>query len=210
MDRHDVLAAVGKLSADTMKRLFDSGDAVLPGDMPPGLWLGRNANMPRPVKWAVRRIVRRDSFAKLLLDDGSGINVRVRQDGSFSFRKNRGRLVVDLPFRVTNRGLDYGFHVLGRDVRGPLQIRDFVRSVSFARVRESLSDRELAEVDVKRDDACDAGVLVIGFIAPLGVQLLAGTPFGMVWDRDATPDEIADARAYLARPRIWDSAPARL
>lgn len=209
MDRHDVLAAVGKLPATTMKQLFEAGAPLQPGEMRPGVWLGRNAGMSRPIKWAVRRIVRRDYFAKLLLDDGAGINIRVRQDGSYTFRKSRGRLVVDLPFAVNDRGLDYGFHVLGRNVRGLLQIRDFVRATSFERVRDVLGDRELADVDVRRGDACEEGTLVIGLIAPLGAMVLAGTPFGMVWDREATTDEIADARAYLQRPRVWDTTPVR-
>lgn len=208
MNRHDVLAAVGNLSAATMKRLFEAGTPILPGDLRAGIWLGRNAAMPRPAKWVVRRIVRRDWFAKLLLDDGAGINVRVRQDGSYTFRKSRGRLVVDLPFRLTRDGLDYGMHALGRDLPAPLAIRDFIRSVPFAALRDAMSDRDLSEIDVRRDDPCEEGALVVGLIAPLAARVLAGTPFGMVWDREATADEIADARAYLARPRLWDTTPA--
>lgn len=207
MDRHDVLAAVGRLPGRTLQKLYEQGRELGEGALRPGIWLGRNGDMPAPLKWAVRRIVRRDWFAKLLLDDGRGINVRVRQDGTYAFRRKQGRLVVDLPFRVTPAGLDYGLHVLGRDVPQAVQLRDFVRGVSFTELRDALTDRELAEVDVKRDAPCDEGILVVGLIAPLGARRLAGTPFGMVWDREATDDEQADARAYLGRPRLWDSRP---
>jgi hypothetical protein len=46
---------------------------------------------------------------------------------------------------------------------------------------------------------------VIGFMAPLGIEAIAGMPFGMVWSREATPEERASVDAYLSAFRWFDS-----
>jgi hypothetical protein len=120
--------------------------------------------MPWPMKRMVRHVVRRDYFAKLILE-GWGVNIRVRQDGTHALLASRIVPVgvrVDLPFVLTERGLDYGLHVAGMDL-GPqaaLQLRDYLRRIDFATLSEVVSLGQLRRVGAVRGEPTEPGVLV--------------------------------------------------
>ena len=165
--------------------------------------------MPRVGKWVAQHLVKREWFAKLILD-GFGVNVRCRQDGSHRPRPSRtvaGGVEVDLPFRLTDEGLDYCSHFAGFDV-GMLQFRDMLRHVEFARLMEIVPEEELERIGAEPGEPCEQGDLVVGYMAPLGIEPLAGMPFGMAWDHDPTPAEIESAHAYLRRKRLLDTSAA--
>ncbi len=207
MHAQQALDLIAELPAREIRRLWEAGEHLPGHALEPGLWLGRNGGMARPLKWAVRALVRRDFFAKLVLD-GFGVNVRVRQDGSHELLPSSAvadGVVVDLPFSLTEEGLDYGFHTFGLDLGAVLQMRDYLREVPFDTVVEVAPEEHLDRVGSARGDRGD-GRLVIGYIAPLGLRPLEGTPFGMVWHREATDAELSSARAWLARRRLWDSS----
>jgi hypothetical protein len=214
MNRQQALELMGGLRASRIREVWEAASPVAGTDLCPGLWLGRNGGMPWPMKRLVRHVVRRDWFSKLVLD-GWGINVRVRQDGSYAILPSRtqaGSVRVDLPFRLTEHGLDYGYHVLGRDtepVGMGLQIRDYLRVVGLRTLGEIAGADECRRVGTQRGDGDDDTRMVIGYIAPIGAKVLMGTPFGMVWEREATAAERASAEQYLRRRRLWDSSPGR-
>lgn len=207
MDAQQALDLVADLPARDIGELWQAGGEISGHGLSRGLWLGRNGGMLSPLKWFVRKVVRRDYFAKLVLD-GYGINVRVRQDPSHELLpspKIDGGVKVDLPFALTEGGLDYGFHILGMDAASPLQMRDVLRSVDFATVTEVAPEADLARVGVARGEGGE-GELVIGYIVPLAIDALRGTPFGMVWHREASGEEAASAEAWLERRRLVDSS----
>jgi len=206
MNAQQALDLIAELPAAEIRRLWSAGEHLPGYALDPGLWLGRNGGMAMPMKWLVRSLVKRDYFAKLVLDD-CGVNVRVRQDGSHAIlpAATAAGVKVDLPFALSEQGLDYGFHVLGLDVGVPLQMRDFLRSVAFETVAEVAPAEQLARVGAARGEA-GQGALVIGYIAPLGLHALEGTPFGMVWHREATDAEQASARDWIESRRVWDSS----
>ncbi|MCU0694460.1 MAG: hypothetical protein MUF54_24005, partial [Polyangiaceae bacterium] len=57
-----------------------------------------------------------------------------------------------------------------------------------------------------RGGPTEPGVLVVGYMALAGAQKLARTPFGMVWHRAPSRSEVASAKAYVQRMRVWDSS----
>jgi hypothetical protein len=85
-----------------------------------------------------------------------------------------------------------------------LQLRDYLRAVPFETVAAVAPEDHLDRVASARGDRGE-GRLVIGYIAPLGLRALEGTPFGMVWHREATEGEEASARAWLGRRRFLDT-----
>jgi len=211
MNRQQALDLVGGLPASQIREVWDAAAALEGTALRPGLWLGRNGGMPWPMKRLARHVVRRDWFAKLILS-GWGINVRVRQDGSHALlRSNRiaGAVTVDLPFLLTAQGLDYGYHVLGRDlapVGAGLQMRDYLRSVGLRTLSERVEAAHLRRVGAVRGEGDEDTQLVIGYIAPLGAKALMGTPFGMIWEREAAASEQESAERYLRKTRVWDSS----
>lgn len=208
MDRTQALALVGDLPARQLTRLFAAGRAVGGSDLRPGIYRGRNGGGPAPAKWVARHVVRRDFFAKLILD-GYGVNVRCLQDGSHSFRPSRheaGQPEVDLPFALRPGSLDYGWHVLGVDLPLAIQLRDYLAAMPFEALLEQVGETDLARVGARRGEPCEEGELILGLIAPFGQRALAFLPFGMVWDRVATAAELASAKAHVARRRLLDSA----
>ncbi len=214
MNRHQALDLIGRLGASRIRKVWDAASPIAGTDLRPGIWLGRNGGMPWPMKRFVRHVVRRDWFSKLILD-GWGINVRVRQDGSYAILPSRmqaGAVRVDLPFRLTEQGLDYGYHVLGRDTEPAgvgLQIRDYLRVLGLRTLGEIAGADECGRVGTRPGAGDDETRMVIGYIAPIGVKALMGTPFGMVWEREATAAERASAEQYLRWRRLWDSSPGR-
>jgi hypothetical protein len=206
MDAQQALDLIAELPAREIGRLWDAGQQIPGYALRPGLWLGRNGGMAAPLKWLVRAVIRRDYFAKLVLD-GFGVNVRVSQDGSHAAlpcREASDGVKVDLPFALTDAGLDYGFHVLGFEPAAPLQMRDVLRSVDFRTISEVAPGEHLERVGASPGEDGD-GEIVIGYIAPLAVEALKGTPFGMVWHREATAGEQASARVWIGRRRLLDS-----
>jgi hypothetical protein len=206
MNGETVIELVGSLPASRLEAIRDLGRRIGGHELRPGLYRGRNGGGPPPAKWVARNVVQREWFAKMILD-GHGINVRCLQDGTHRLRPaaSPGGAVVDLPFALTLEGLDYGWHVAGRDVPGTLQFRDLLWAVPFAAFAEALRDEELARVGGRRGAPAGDGTLVIGFMAPLGIEAIAGMPFGMVWSREATPEERASVDAYLSAFRWFDS-----
>ncbi len=211
MKQDQVLDLIGGLPAEQIREVWDAAKAMEGTDLRPGIWFGRNGGMPWPMKRLVRHLVRRDYFVKLVLE-GWGINVRVRQDGTHAMVPASIVPVgvrVDLPFRLTPAGLDYGYHFTGLDL-GPgrvLQIRDYLRRIDFATLSEVVSLGQLRRVGAWRGQSEDPGELILGYIAPLGLESLMGTPFGMVWKREASRAEIASAEAYVRQVRFWDTSP---
>ncbi len=51
-----------------------------------------------------------------------------------------------------------------------------------------------------------SSLLLIGYIVPLGIHRLRGTPFAMVFHRRARPEESDAARRYIRRARILDTS----
>ncbi|MFW5920752.1 MAG: hypothetical protein ACOCUS_02840 [Polyangiales bacterium] len=210
MDRHQALALFGSLPSRHIRELWEASAPQSASQLEPGLYLGRNGGMPRPAKWVARHLVQRDWFAKLVLE-GFGVNVRCRQDGTHAMRPSRtvvGGVEVDLPFRLTDEGFDYCWHVAGVDLRF-LQFRDVLRHIELIRMREVVPEDDLARVGVEPGEPCEEGDLVIGYMAPLGIEPLAGMPFGMIRDHDPTPAEVESANAYLRRKRLIDSSAGR-
>lgn len=207
MNARQVLDLIGDLPASEIRMVFAACRPMPGSSLRRGLYLGRNGGMPAPGKWFARNVIGRDWFAKLVLD-GWGVNVRCRQDGSHALRTSEevpGGVVVDMPFRLTDRGLDYGFHVLGRDIPGALQFRDLLGAVSFAALTDVVPESHLARVGARRGEPCDEGELIIGYMAPLGLEGVTVAPFGMVWNHEPTQGEVASAEAYRSRFRIFDS-----
>ena len=210
MKQAQVLNLFGDLPASQVREVWDAAMPMDATTMRPGLWLGRNGGMPWPAKRFARHVVRRDYFAKLIVSTW-GINVRVKQDGSHAALGSSlvpDGVRVDLPFRLTAAGLDYGFHMVGMDLDPlhVLQIRDFVRAINYATFSEVVSLGQLRRVGAWRGEQCDEGQLVVGYIAPMGIELIMGTPFGMVWHREASRAEMSSAEAYVRKVRMWDSS----
>jgi hypothetical protein len=211
MKLNQVLNLIGDLPAAQIREVWESATPIEGTDLRPGIWLGRNGGMSWLSKQFVRHLVRRDYFAKLILD-GWGINVRVKQDGTHALLASSIVPVgvrVDLPFKLTPAGLDYGYHVTGVDLgpRTTLQLRDFLRKIDFATLSEVVSLGQLRRVGAWRGQSEQSGELVVGYIAPVGIEALMGTPFGMIWKREATRAEIASAEAHVKRMRLWDTSP---
>lgn len=214
MNERQALDLLGGLPAPGIREVWDAAEPCKGTELQPGIWLGRNGGMPWLAKRFVRHVVRRDWFAKLIAD-GWGINVRVRQDGTHTpvgSKHVAGGVKVDLPFRLTAEGLDYGYHVLGRDV-GPagvgLQMRDYLRAIGLRRLGEVVDGAHLRRVRAIRGEGDDRVRMVIGYIAPMGIRAWMGTPFGMIRDREATAAELRSAESHLGRFRLWDSSPGR-
>lgn len=196
-----VLDRFGEIRSDRVDAVWRAA-RPLPGlELRPGLYLGRACGMPWPLKQAVRHLVGRDWFAKLVLD-GWGVNLRVFQDGRHTPQPSRsveGGARVDLPFACTAEGLDYGVHLAGFDVPSAMRLlamRDFLRVISFD---------AFCRVDgVPPPEA--PGELILGLIAPLALPSLAGSPFAMVRRRDATEAEIESAREHTRRRRWLDTS----
>ncbi len=211
MNPHQALEVIGALPAARIRDVWEAASPLAGTQLREGLWLGRNGGMPWPMKRFVRHVVKRDYFAKLILA-GWGINVRVRQDGSHAILRSSkvaGDVKVDLPFLLTGEGLDYGYHVLGRDIAPSgfgLQMRDYLRGIGLRALTELVDHDRLRRVGVSPGQGDDQTLLVIGYIAPAGVRAWMGTPFGMVWEREATDAERASAERYARRMRIWDSS----
>ncbi|MDI7266720.1 MAG: hypothetical protein QME96_01850 [Myxococcota bacterium] len=211
MNRQQVLDLVGGLPGKAIAAVWEASAPISALELRPGVYLGRNGGMPAPLKWMVRNVVGRDWFAKLVLD-GYGVNVRCFQDGSHRFRPSArvpDGVEVDMPFRPTDLGLDYGLHVLGADVPLALQFRDHLRRIEFRLLPELVPEEHLARVGVRRGDPCEEADLVLGYMAPLGIERLMSTPFGMVWRRDPEPAEVASAEEYIGRGRLLDSGCGR-
>lgn len=209
-----VLNLVGGLPAGQMREVWDAAVPMEGTELRPGIWLGRNAGMPWLMKRVVKHIVRRDYFAKLVVD-GWGINIRVRQDGTHAPIPSSIVPVgvrVDLPFRLTREGLDYGYHLTGIDLgpRHALQIRDYLRRIDFATLSEVVSLGHLRRVGAWRGQDEETGEVIIGYIAPVGIRAFMGTPFGMIWKREASSAEVASAETYVKRVRLWDSSPGNV
>jgi hypothetical protein len=207
MDARQALDLIAELPGREIAALWEASREVTGHGLGRGLWLGRNGGMASPLKWFVRAVVKRDYFAKLVLD-GYGINVRVRQDGSHQplpSPRLPGGVKVDLPFALTEAGLDYGFHLLGFDAARPLQLRDVLRSLDLATLAALAPEEHLARVGASRNEPGD-GELILGYIVPLAIDALRGAPFGMVWHRAATAEEEASATAWLDRRRLIDSS----
>jgi len=211
MDRQQAIDLFGDLPDNVVRKVWDAGHTVPAADLRQGLWLGRACGMPRPMKEFVRRVVGRDYFAKMILD-GWGVNVRVCQDGSHAPLPSPlvpGGFKVDLPFRLSAQTLDYGFHLLGLELGFPgglAQMRDFVRLIDFATLTEVVPEEHLRRVGAQRGEPSDPGELLVGYIAPLGVEALSTSPFGMCWWRDVTAEEVESARAYVRSRRLLDAS----
>lgn len=206
VNSQQALELIAGLSGADVKELW--GAAIdLPGtELRRGLWLGRNANMARPLKWAARRIIKRDYFAKLVFED-FGINVRVNQDGTHEplpAPDGGPGYKVDLPFALTEHGLDYGFHYLGMS-SDAIQMRDVLRTIDLSTLAEVAPAEHLERVGAAPGEPGE-GELVLGYIVPLAVDRLRGTPFGMVWQRETTPVDEACARAWIGKRRFLDSS----
>lgn len=211
MNRQQALDLIGGLPAVRIRDVWNAASPMAGTELREGLWLGRNGGMPWPIKRIVRHVIRREWFAKLILP-GWGINVRVRQDGTYGLlpsTKVPSGVKVDLPFLLTPRGLDYGYHVLGRDM-GPrglgLQMRDYLRGIGLRTLGEVVDAEHMRRVGATRGQGDDESRLVIGYIAPAGVKALMGTPFGMVWERESTEAERESAERYARTIRVWDSS----
>jgi hypothetical protein len=206
VDRQQALDLIGGLPAAAVRDVWDAA-IDLPGtELRRGLWLGRNASMARPLKWAARRLIKRDYFGKLVFDD-FGVNVRVSQDGAHAAlpaADGQGGCKVDLPFALTDHGLDYGFHYLGMDSNS-IQMRDVLRIIDLRTLSEVVPAEHLERIGAEAGQPGD-GEMVIGYIVPLGIDRLRGTPFGMVWQREATAADEACARAWIAKRRFLDSS----
>jgi len=211
MNRQQAIDLFAELSPKEIAAAWSAGRPVRPPEMRRGLYLGRAGGFPPAFRPIVRHVVGRDYFAKLILD-GWGVNVRVAQDGTHAPLPSPlvpGGFKVDLPFRLGAEALDYGFYAAGRDLGFPgglSQMRDFLRAVDFRSLTEVLGEATLAKVGARRGVASEAGELVIGYIAPLGVQALQTSPFGMCWWRDVTEPEAESARAYLRTFRLLDAS----
>ncbi len=212
MDHRQALEVFGRMRSAAIRRLWEAARPVPATALRPGLYLGRNAGMGALPTWIARHVVGRDWFAKLVLD-GWGVNVRVLQDGTWTLRPSRHTDAgpkVDLPFRLGEAGLDYGFHLLGADLRRGLSLRDFLRAIAIAELSQHADEAHLAHVGARRDEDHAEGELLLGYMAPLGLRALSGTPFAMSWDHAPTPDEVATAEHHVHRRRFFDtsSAPA--
>ena len=206
MNPQRALDLFGGLPGRDIAQLWEAARDLPGTELRPGLWLGRNGGMPAAMKWVARRVVKRDYFAKLVFED-FGVNVRVAQDGSHALLPASDGAPghrVDMPFALTEHGLDYGFHVLGRNSKR-LQMRDYLRVIDLGEVARLAPADALAAVGVDPGEPGE-GELVIGYMAPLGVERLKGTPFGMVWWRDTTAEEEAGALAWISRRRMVDSS----
>lgn len=211
MNERQVLDLVGGLCGRKLREVFDAGRPLGGTELRAGLYRGRNGGGPAPAKWVARRVVKREWFAKLVLD-GFGVNVRCRQDGSHALRPSAGTVdgvVVDLPFRLTAAGLDYETHIAGHDI-GALQFRDVLAGIEIGRLAELVDEGELGRVGARRREPHADRELVIGLMAPAGVRALAGMPFGMIWERPAAPGEEASARALVTRRRLFDTSSGRV
>lgn len=212
MTHMQALELVGDLPPRHTASLFDEAAVIDTLGLPRGLWLGRTCGGARAYKWLVRKVVRRDYFAKILVDDW-GANLRLQQDGSFATRLNaQGAPRVDLPFCLNWDTLDYGYHVLGQDfAQPPLMFRDEMRAVPIAELHERVPRSEIERLGLSVGEAAltprGEGLLLIGYIVPFGIHRLRGTPFGMVFHRRSKPSEIDAARRHVARVRVLDSSP---
>lgn len=206
MNSQQALELVAGLPSAVAREIWDAA-IDLPGtELRRGLWLGRNAHLARPLEWAVRRIIKRHYFAKLVFED-FGINVRVAQDGTHALLpapKGGEGLKVDLPFALTEHGLDYGFHYLGMS-SDSIQLRDVLRIIDLSTLAEVAPPAELERVGVTPGEPGE-GELVVGYIVPFGVERLKGAAFGMVWQRETTPEDEACARAWIGKRRFLDSS----
>jgi hypothetical protein len=207
MNRQQALDLVSSLPGRELSRLFSLGRPLSGLELRPGLYRGRNGGGPAAAKWVARNIVKRDWFAKLVLD-GYGVNVRCLQDARHRLRPQpaiAGGVVVDLPFRLTAAGLDYGWHVLGHDLPGLLQFRDLLAAIELRALRDAVANEHLLRVGACRGEDCEDAELIIGLMAPLGLGWPRGVPFGMIWDHEPTPAEVESCRAYVRRCRLFDT-----
>jgi len=211
MNRQQAIDLFAELRPREIAAVWSAARPLRPPEMRRGLYLGRAGGLPAMLRAVVRRVVGRDYFAKMILE-GWGVNVRVAQDGTHAPLPSPlvpGGFKVDLPFRLGAESLDYGFHAAGRDLGFPgglAGMRDFLRALDFRSLTEVLGEATLGKVGARRGVASEAGELVIGYIAPLGVRALQGSPFGMCWWRDVTEPEVESARAYLRTFRLLDAS----
>lgn len=205
-----MLDLIGELPTSQMQEVWDAAAPMAGTDLRDGVWLGRYGGLAWPIKRIVRHVVRRDYFARLVFP-GWGVNVRVKQDGTYAMIPWSAVPVgvrVHLPFRRTNQGLDYGYHVTGIDV-GPsswLPAREVLRKIDFSTLSEVVSLGHLRRVGVWRGKAEHPGQLVVGYLAPVGVEAFKHSPFAMVWRREMSTAEVRSAEHHIHRMRLWDTS----
>lgn len=215
MRTKQALDLIGDLTPPQVREVFDAARPIAGTDLRPGIYLGRVGGMPWLSKGLVRHLARRDYFAKLIVD-GWGLNVRVRQDGSHALQRSErvaDGVCVDYPFRLTSRGLEYGYHVAGRDWaprRGCVQLVDELRSIEFGTLCEIVSLRQLRRVGAWRGESQNTGELIVGYMLPMGRARCRPIAFGMLWERPAYRAELVSAFVHVRRRRLWDSSCGRV
>jgi len=211
MTPQQALDLFGDLPPRHIRALFEQAAVVDLGSLPRGLWLGRAGGGTRIFKWILRRVARRDYFAKLLIEDW-GVSLLVEQKTGHACRFNsRGAPRIDFPFCINWDTFDYGYHILGQDLpQPPLMMQDEVRALPLADLADVVPASQLERIGLTRASAlgaAGAGLMLVGYVSPLGLHRLRGTPFAMVFHRKATRPEIHGARSHVASMRVFDSSP---
>ena len=210
--RLEPLDLFGDLPPRHIRTLFDAAAVIDLAGLPRGVWLGRKGGGTRAFKWIARRIVRRDHFAKLLIEDW-GINMRVEQNATFACKADhRDSPLVDLPFCINWDTFDYGYHIMGQDLpQPPLMIQDELRALALSELHEHVPVSQIERIGLTLGEAAmapgGAGLLLVGYASPFGIHRFRGTPFAMVYHRKGAAAETRAARNHVARMRILDSSP---
>lgn len=209
-----VLDAFGGLAPRHVERLFEAAAVVDLRGLPRGVWRGRAGGGSVIYKRSLRWSFRQDRFATLLLD-GWGIHLRTRQDASGALLEHAdGRLRTCLPFGVGWDTLDYGFHVMGTDIGPPpLQMQDEVRVLSVEDFRSLAPPETVYDAPMSPGEGgapTGPPLLLIAYVAPLGLHRFRGAPIAMVYERSARPEEERAARNHVARRRLYDTSPGPL
>ena len=205
----------GGLPSRHVEPLFERASVVDLCSLPRGLWLGRLCGGLWPFRWTARRILRRASFARFVLESW-GVGVRVSQDGSHRLEDDgAGGVALEFPFALGWDTFDYGLHVMGQDFGVPPVVwQDEARVLPLAELVAHAPHYHLRRVGFDFNDrsglAQSSGLMVLGYTALGGIHRLRGLPFAMVYHRPTSRREEAMAWDYVARRRILDTSPGPL
>jgi hypothetical protein len=198
-----VLDLVGNIPDKMLRTLFDAGRLVEPSALPHGLYWGRNGGNDPKVKWVAKNLVRREWFAKIF-QPGVGVNVRLIQDGSYRPRPSTlvpNGILVDMPFRITEEGLDYYWHWAGKDSK-LLQFRDVFRAVRWEQIPQFVPEHYRHKVGLHGTAWTQSEQeLLIAMMVPMAKMALATSPFAMMYVRPAQANEQASCESYLQQKR---------
>ena len=212
MTPRQALDLFGDLPPRHIRTLFDASAVIDLGGVPRGIWLGRNGGGARVFKWIARRLIRRDQFVKLLIEDW-GVNMRVEQNGSFACKTDhRDTPRVDFPFCINWDTFDYGYHIMGQDLpQPPLMRQDELRALPLSELHEHVPISQIERIGLTLSEAArtppGSGLLLVGYVSPLGIHRFRGTPFAMVFHRKGAVAEMRAARNHVTSMRILDSSP---